>query len=94
MAIDKILMQIKDNPTLKWPKPLSSRPKGKNSWKYCRFHEGNGPSRMSWIERENLGTHRGKLQKFIKKDHHLRPKTDDVSSDDQKEEERDHPKPM
>ena len=35
MAIDKILMQIKDNPTLKWPKPLSSRPKGKNSWKYC-----------------------------------------------------------
>ena len=44
MPVDKILMQNKDDPTLKWPKPSSSRPKGKNIWKYCRFHEGNGHS--------------------------------------------------
>ena len=44
MPIDKILMQIKDDPTLKWPKPLSLRPKGKIFWKYYRFHEGNGHS--------------------------------------------------
>lgn len=44
MLVDKILMQIEDGPILKWPKPLSLRPKGKIFWKYCRFHEGNGHS--------------------------------------------------
>ena len=42
MPIDEILMRIKDDPTLRWPKPLSSRPKGKNSQKHYRFHKGNG----------------------------------------------------
>ena len=27
MLVDKVLMQIKDDPTLKWPKPLSSSSK-------------------------------------------------------------------
>ena len=27
MPVDKILMQVKDDPTLKWPKPLSSSSK-------------------------------------------------------------------
>ena len=44
MPVDKILIQIKDDLTLKWPKRLSSRPKGKNYRKYCRFHKGNGHS--------------------------------------------------
>ena len=30
MLVDKILIQIKDDLILKWPKPLSSRPKGRN----------------------------------------------------------------
>ena len=42
MPIDEILMRIKDDPTLRWPKPLSLRPKGKNTQKYCQFHKGNG----------------------------------------------------
>ena len=96
MPVDKILMQIKDDPTLKWPKPLSSRPKGKKFWKYCRFHEGNGHSTDECHELkgkiEEL-IQRGKLQEFIKKGYQPKPMTDGVSSDDQKEE-GDHPKPM
>nr|POF04743.1 hypothetical protein CFP56_60948 [Quercus suber] len=39
MPVDKILMQIKDNPALKWPKLLSSSSKRKDSKKYCHFYK-------------------------------------------------------
>ena len=42
MLVDKILMQIKDDPTLKWPKLLSSSSKRRDSKKYCRFHKDHG----------------------------------------------------
>ena len=96
MPIDKILIQFKDDLTLKWPKPLSSRPKSKNSRKYCEFHKGNGHSIDEYCEMKGQIKEliqRGKLQKFVEKDYHSKPKTDEVSSDDQKEEEWDRPKP-
>ena len=42
MPVDKILMQIKDEHYLKWPRPLhlSSHIRDKN--KYCRFHKDHG----------------------------------------------------
>ena len=42
MPVNKILMQIKDDPALKWPKPLSSSSKRKDLKKYCRFHKDHG----------------------------------------------------
>lgn len=39
MPADKILMQIKDKPSLKWPKPLSSSFKNQDLKKYCQFHK-------------------------------------------------------
>ena len=42
MLVDKILMQIKDDPTLKWPKPLSSSSKWRDSTKYYHFHKDHG----------------------------------------------------
>ena len=39
MPINKILLQIKDDPALKWPKPLSSSSKQRNIKKYCGFHK-------------------------------------------------------
>ena len=59
MLVDKILIQIKDDLILKWPKPLSSRPKGRNSWKYCRFHEGYGHSTNECHELK------GQIEEFI-----------------------------
>ena len=42
MPIDKILMQIKDEHYLKWPRPLHSSPHIHNKNKYCRFHKDHG----------------------------------------------------
>ena len=38
MPADKILMQIKDEPGLKWPKLLSTSSRKRDPKKYCRFH--------------------------------------------------------
>ena len=42
MPIDKILMQIKDEHYLKWPKPLHSSPHIRDKNKYCHFHKEYG----------------------------------------------------
>ena len=42
LPMDKILMHIKDDLTLKWPKPLSSSLKQRDSKKYCHFHKDHG----------------------------------------------------
>ena len=39
MPADKILMQIKDESGLKWPKPLSTSSRKRDPKKYCRFHK-------------------------------------------------------
>ncbi|XP_075670044.1 uncharacterized protein LOC142639792 [Castanea sativa] len=42
MLVDKILMQIKDDHYLKWPKPLHSLPNVHDKRKYCHFHKDHG----------------------------------------------------
>ena len=42
MLANKILMQIKDELRLKWPKPLSTSSRKRNSKKYFRFHKDHG----------------------------------------------------
>ena len=42
MPVDKILMQIKDEHYLKWPRPLHSSPNVRNKNKYYRFHKDHG----------------------------------------------------
>nr|XP_023901278.1 uncharacterized protein LOC112013123 [Quercus suber] len=95
MPIDKILMQIKDEPGLKWPKPLSRSSRKRDPKKYCRFHKDHGhytdECRNLKEQIEEL-IQRGKLQKFIKRDHHPRARADDKSHDDVKDDGRDHPK--
>ena len=39
MPIDKILVQIKDDHHLKWPKPLHSSPNVRDKRKYCYYTE-------------------------------------------------------
>ena len=74
MPVDKILMQVKDDPTLKWPKPLSSSSKWRDPKKYYYFHKGHGHGHYTEECRdlkeqiEEL-IQRGKLQKFVKKDY-------------------------
>ena len=42
LPVDKILMQIKDDLALKWPKPLSLSSKRRDMKKYYRFHKDHG----------------------------------------------------
>ena len=75
MPIDKILMQIKDDPALKWPKPLSSSSKRRDSKKYCCFQKGHGHYTDECRDLKELIEEliqRGKLQKFVKKDYQAR----------------------
>ena len=38
MPIEQVLMQIRYNPSLRWPKPTSTPVERRDKSKYCRFH--------------------------------------------------------
>ena len=42
MYPSKILMKVKNDFILRWPKPMRSNPYGRNKNKYCRFHKKHG----------------------------------------------------
>ena len=42
MPLEQVLMQIKDDPSLKWPKKMKEDPNKRNRNKYCRFHRDHG----------------------------------------------------
>ena len=42
MPLEQVLMQIKDDPSLKWPEKMKGDPNKRNRNKYCRFHRDYG----------------------------------------------------
>ena len=40
--LDQVLMQIKDDPSLKWPERMQGDPSKWNKSKYCCFHHDHG----------------------------------------------------
>uniref|UniRef100_A0A2N9GP39 Uncharacterized protein n=1 Tax=Fagus sylvatica TaxID=28930 RepID=A0A2N9GP39_FAGSY len=42
MSIDQVLLQIQDNPDIKWPGKLRSDPTKRSKDLYCRFHRDHG----------------------------------------------------
>ena len=97
IPVDKILMQIKDDLTLKWPKPLSSSSKWRDMKKYYCFHKDHGhytDECLNLKEQIEELIQRGKLQKFVKKDYQARQQTEEKPTDDQREEDRDNLKPI
>ena len=70
MPVDKILMQIKDEHYLKWPRPFHSSPYVRDKNKYFRFHKDHGhyteDCRDLKEQIEEL-IRKGKLQKYMKK---------------------------
>ena len=70
MAIDKILMQIKDEHYLKWPRLLHSSLHIRDKNKYCCFHNDHGHYTEDCRDlKEPIKEliQKGKLQKFVKK---------------------------
>ena len=70
MPVDKILMQIKDEHYLKWPRPLRSSPNIRDKNKYYQFHKDHSHNiedcRDLKEQIEGL-IRKGKLQKYMKK---------------------------
>ena len=70
--LDQVLMQIKDDPSLKWPKKMKGDPNKHNKNKYCRFHRDHGHDTDECYDLkqqiENL-IRQGKLRHFVGRDH-------------------------
>nr|XP_023927981.1 uncharacterized protein LOC112039343 [Quercus suber] len=87
--------KIKDEPGLKWPKPLSTSSKKRDPKKYFRFHKDHGHYTDECHDlKEQIEEliQRGKLQKFVKRDHQPRLRAEDKNHDNAKDDRRDHPK--
>ena len=70
--LDQVLMQIKDDPSLKWPEKMKGDPNKRNKNKYCRFHRDHGHDMDECFDLkqqiENL-IRQGKLRHFVERDH-------------------------
>ncbi|XP_030924206.1 uncharacterized protein LOC115951026 [Quercus lobata] len=66
-----VLMQIKDDPSLKWPEKMKGDPNKRNKNKYCRFHRDHGHDTDECFDLkqqiENL-IRQGKLKHFVGRD--------------------------
>ena len=65
-------MQIKDDPSLKWPEKMKGDPNKRNRNNYCRFHRDRGHDTDECFDLkqqiENL-VRQGKLRNFLGQDH-------------------------
>ena len=72
MPLEQVLMQIKDDPSLKWPEKMKGDPNKYNMNKYCRFHRDHGHDTDECFDLkqqiENL-IRQGKLRNFLGRDH-------------------------
>ena len=84
MPLEQVLMQIKDDSSLKWPKKMKRDPNKRNRNKYCRFHRDhrhdmdkcfNLKKQIEYLIKQ------GKLRNFLGRDHKdkkLKGKLEDV----------------
>ena len=70
--LDQVLMQIKDDPSLKWLEKMKGDPNKRNKNKYCHFHRDHGHNTDECYDLkqqiENL-IRQGKLRHFVGRDH-------------------------
>ena len=70
MPIEQVLIQIRDDPSLQWQKPISTPVERRDKIKYCRFHQDHehriDECRHLKDQMETL-IRQGKFQKYIKK---------------------------
>ena len=69
VLVDQILTEIRDEPSLKWLRPLHSSPSVRDKKKYYRFHKDHGhyteDCRDLKEQIEEL-IRKGKLQQYVK----------------------------
>ena len=72
MPLEQVLMQIKDDPSLKWPEKMKGDSNKCNMNKYCCFHRDHGHDTDECFDlkqqNENL-IRQGNLKNFLGRDH-------------------------
>uniref|UniRef100_A0A2N9ED79 Uncharacterized protein n=1 Tax=Fagus sylvatica TaxID=28930 RepID=A0A2N9ED79_FAGSY len=74
--IDKLLLQIQDDPSLRWPGKIRSDPNNRPKNLYCRFHRDHGHLTEDCVAlKEQVETliRQGKLQKYVSRPANTRP---------------------
>jgi ribonuclease HI len=69
--VDRIFMQIKDDPALRWPGKLLTNPDRRAKDKYCRFHRDHGHNTEDCYDLKRQIEElikQGKLQRFVERD--------------------------
>ena len=85
VPLDQVLIQIKDDPFLKWPEKMKGDLNKRNKNKYCRFHRDHGNDTDEYYDLKqqikNL-IRQGKLRHFVgrdQKDEKLKGKAEESS---------------
>ena len=72
MPHEQVLIQIKNDPSLKWPEKIKGDPNKRNWNKYCHFHRDHGHDTDECFDLkqqiENL-IRQGKLRNFLERDY-------------------------
>ena len=97
MPVDQILTKIRDEPSIKWPRPFHSAPSLRDKRKYCRFHKDHGyyteDCRDLKEQIEEL-IRNGKLQQYVKKGDSDRYGQKSQQGGSRKDEDRPPPRPQ
>ena len=70
--LDQVLMQIKDDLSLKWPEKMKGDPRKQNKNKYCCFHRDHGHETNECYDLKQqieILIKQGKLKNFLGQDH-------------------------
>ena len=80
MSIDQVLLQIQDDPALKWPGKFRSNPAKRSKDLYCLFHRDHSHNTEDcYVLKEQIEAliRQEKLRKFVRRDNqevHLEPR--------------------
>ena len=97
MPVDQILTEIRDEPSLKWPRPLHSSPSVRDKRKYYRFHKDHKHYiEDCWDLKEQIEEliQKGKLQKYVKRGDSNKYSKKDQHRGSQRDEDLPPPRPQ
>jgi hypothetical protein len=96
MSIDQVLLQIQDNPEIRWPGKLRSDPARRSKDFYCRFHRDHGHTTEDcYALKQQIEAliRQGKLGKFVRQDKpEARPEPRPPRQDENKDRQEDRPR--
>uniref|UniRef100_A0A2N9H9Y5 Uncharacterized protein n=1 Tax=Fagus sylvatica TaxID=28930 RepID=A0A2N9H9Y5_FAGSY len=96
MSIDQVLLQIQDNPDIRWPGKLRSDPEKRSKNLYCRFHRDHGHTTEDCFalkQQIEALIRQGKLGKFVRQDKpDVRPEPRPNRQDENKDRQEDRPR--